>query len=394
MLKNIAETKDLMERCYGCRACEQICKNNAIQIILNKEGFLYPQIDINNCIECRLCINVCPVLEHPKQENDKPLKVFAAWSKDHKRREFATSGGMFFEIAQKTIQKGGVVFGAAYDRNWNLEHSKAETLEGCVKFCGSKYAQSNTKLTYSEVKQYLEDGRFVYYTGTPCQIAGLKNFLKSDHPYLITSDIVCHGTPSNLLFKKEILWRETQKGKRIESLSYRNKDRFGWGYDCKIIWYNGKIEYEDSCNSPFFNGFWENKTLRKSCYACQFASIPRMGDITLADFWGVKKHVKRIRHTGKGVSMILVNSKKGEQLLQTLDNVEFHNSDLHTALSVQAHLSRPVKQPASRNRIYDEAYTEEYGHFARYNIVSSRIAELKRHLRNFIKRIILWKYWK
>jgi len=382
------------ELCTGCRACEQACEFNAIVMELDREGFLYPVHHEQNCIECGLCEQACPMIEVLPHEHKQPLKVFASWIKNPNLRMQATSGGMFMAIASKVIEQNGVIFGAAYDEEFNLFHSKAETLSKCLTFTGSKYAQSDPRNTFSEVRQLLKAGRRVYYTGTPCQIAGLRKFLRKDYENLLTSDIICHGTPSNLLFKQEIEWKEKQRDKKIVALSYRCKDRFGWGYDCKVEWDDGEIEYQDAWESPYFAGFWKNTTLRPSCYSCKFASIKRQGDITLGDFWGVKKHVKEIKLTGKGVSMLLVNSQKGLDVLDSINNIDRIESDVKTALKIQAHLSRPVNRPESREGIYIHAYESDFEVFAKTKLLYGRKAKMKRQIRNLVKLTVLWKHWK
>lgn len=382
------------EFCFGCTACQQICEHDAIEMRLDQEGFLYPVLNEQNCTECGLCVSSCPMVEVRPQDQETPLRVLAAWTEDNEQRKQATSGGIFMAIATEIIQRGGVVFGAAYDEEWNLCHSKAQTLEECLKFRGSKYAQSDPRNTFSEVRKLLKSGILVYYTGTPCQIGGLRRFLHKDYLNLITSDIICHGTPSNKLFKREIKWSELQKGRKIVSFSYRNKVRFGWGYDCKMEWNDGKTEYHDAWDSPYFEGFWKNTILRPSCYRCKFASIERQGDITLGDFWGVKKHVKKIKRTGLGVSMLIVNSQKGSDILASLKHVSYFESDIKTALRTQAHLSRPVSRPESRDGIYDQAYEDDFTSFARSKLLSGKKAKVKRQIRNWLKLAILWKYWK
>jgi len=383
-----------LDSCFGCTACEQICGYDSIEMRLDQEGFLYPVLNEQSCIECGLCVRACPMVEVLPQEQDEPLRVLAAWIEDPKKREQATSGGIFLAIATEVIQRGGVVFGVAYDEEWNLFHSMAETQEACLKFTGSKYAQSDPRNTFSEVRKLLKSGTLVYYTGTPCQIAGLRRFLHKGYQNLITSDNICHGTPSNVFFKREISWREKQKGDEIKSLSYRNKDRFGWGMDAKIEWLKSGAKYEDAWESPYFAGFWKNNTLRPSCYRCKFASIERQGDITLADFWGVKKYVKEIKRTGKGVSLLLVNSQKGLDLLAALKNVAYFESDINTALKTQAHLSRPVNRPKSREGIYDHAYEGDFASFAKTKLLYGRKAKVQRQVRNLVKQVLLWKHWK
>ncbi|VFQ46556.1 Coenzyme F420 hydrogenase/dehydrogenase, beta subunit C-terminal domain [Desulfoluna butyratoxydans] len=383
------------DSCYGCRACEQICESDAITMMLDHEGFLYPVFNESMCIQCGLCDRVCPNLITPtKRHKTYPLKVLAAWAKEKKDRSEATSGGLFLAIATEVISRGGVVFGVAYDKSWNLYHSMARTIEDCLKFRGSKYAQSDTRNTFKEAQKFLESGIFVYYTGTPCQIAGLRSFLRKDYSNLLTSDIICHGTPSNKLFMREIMWKEEHEPRSIDTTSYRSKDRFGWGYDWKITWNDGKTQYFDTGKSPYFVGFWNNSTLRPACYSCKFASINRQGDITLGDFWGVKKHVKKIRRTGSGVSMLLVNSQRGLDVISELKRIEVRISNIQTALKTQAHLSKPVSRPEARDGVYDRAYEDDYDSFSKVNLSFGSKAMVKRQIRNWIKLAVLWKYLK
>jgi len=333
----------------------------------NKKGFLYPIVDNAKCNNCKICEKVCPIENYNKIKNE-PLKIFAAWNKNDSERILSTSGGVFFAIAKEVIRKNGIVFGVSFDNNWLCHHKTAENLEQLKEFQGSKYTQSDTRQTYKQAKNYLNDGKLVYYTGTPCQIAGLTLFLGKKYQNLLTSDLICHGVPSSLEFKKEILYFEKKYKQKIKNLYYRSKYRFGWGCDISIEFTNGKCLYKNSLSSPYFKRFWYNQNLRECCYNCPFRTVNRIGDITLADFWGIKKIFPKIK-TAKGISRLLVNTDKGLNFLKNLTDLE----SLEVTLEKANHglMNKTIK---IRN-------------IPRFSIE-------KEAIKNFIKTVTFWKWRK
>lgn len=280
----------------------------------DEEGFFYPVIDKSVCVECGLCEKVCP-FDNPRYEHTEP-QAYATYVKDENQRMQSTSGGIFYAIAKWIVEQGGIVYGAAFDECFKLRHIGVDTVEGLQQLRGSKYLQSDLQQTFSEIRQYLKDGRWVYFVGVGCQVAGLKSFLRKEYDTLVTSDLVCHGTPSQQMFDWHLDYlRQKEKG---EIISYSFRDCRGWG-GCETYEYISQTRGKGICRlysyelSPYLYSFMYAFNYRYSCYNCKFAKVPRQGDITLADYWGVRKFFPRM-DTSKGVSLVLVNSEKGREV--------------------------------------------------------------------------------
>lgn len=303
--------------CFGCRACEKSCNKKAISMREDKEGFLRPFISHSQCNNCGLYLKVCPAINGDTiKHNDG--KIYAAQVKDKDLLFKSSSGGIFSAIANYTFENKGVVFGPTFDDKMNLAHIAIESTEELVKLRGSKYIQSDTADSYEKVKNYLINNRLVYFTGTPCQIAGLRMFLKKDYKNLITSDLICHGTPSQKIFKRFVKQMEQEKQCKIVNYFFRDK-RKGWGCNsyAKFIrfgLFKGEIKYDINMEA-YFNAFIKGHINRIDCYQCKFCTPQRVGDITLADYWSIDNvHPDFPEDIKKGISLISVNSEKGEKV--------------------------------------------------------------------------------
>lgn len=300
------------EDCCGCSACAQICPRSCISMIPDNEGFLYPHVDSSICVNCGLCEKVCNI-QHPRDER-KPLNVLAAINNDEDVRMKSSSGGIFHLLAESVIRKGGVVFGARFDKNWHVVFDYAETLAEVEPFMGSKYVQAQIGSAYKTAKRFLEEGRSVLFSGTPCQIAGLHQYLRKDYPNLLSVDFVCHGVPSPKVWDKYLngIHHELQN---IGGIEFRNKGR-GWTN------FSFKVSTEpNTCSlfipfnkSHYMKAFLSDIILRPSCYECR-SKVGRSGsDITLADFWGISSIFPEM-NDDKGTSMVFINTEKGKAAL-------------------------------------------------------------------------------
>ena len=299
------------ELCNGCGTCTLRCPKSAIEMVEDGEGFLYPHINKEKCINCGLCEKVCSNFNKSEQES----VAYIAINNNDKELKNASSGGMFYILAKYVIENKGVVFGVTYDEDLNVIHKYAETLEDCKQFCGSKYVRSDLKNTYKEAEKFLKDGRVVLYTGTACQISGLKSYLGKEYDNLILCDILCHANPSPKVFKlyKENL--EKKYSKKVKDIRFRSKEN-GWRNQTPIIVFKDGNKIEEN---TFFNAFLKEMINRTSCYSCIFASKLRITDFTIADFWGIGK-IKPDLDSTKGVSLLTVNSEKGKSLLNIFKN--------------------------------------------------------------------------
>lgn len=381
------------DSCTACSACQSICHKHAITMITDDEGFQYPYINEDSCVECGLCIKTCPANKELDVTSSYPQQPYLAWINDDEVRLDSSSGGIFTALARYVISQGGVVCGAAYDDDMTVRHRIVDNENDLIHLRGSKYVQSITEGIFSDIKVYLNKGVMVYFVGTPCQVAGLKSFLKKKYDNLLTSDLICHGVPSGNLFKEQIKYFERKVGKKIVDVKFRAKKRFGQGYDIQIITNTGANKFFCAELVPYFNGFWKNITLRESCYKCQYASLHREGDITLADFWLVKKCFPDVR-TSKGTSLVFVNSIIGENIFMKLANsgdVYIREATIEQALLGQGQLKSPVPRPIERDGYKRYLDFEKYCNGLLKNSIGYKI---KMHLRNAIKELILFKYWK
>lgn len=330
---NITDKKD----CIGCYACANVCPKNCIDMISDNEGFKYPHIDKDRCIECSLCEKVCPII-HPKIVNNNPFAI-ACYNKDENIRKASSSGGIFSLLAEEVIKNNGVVFGARFDDNFNVIHDYTNSIEGLSKLRGSKYVQSKIGNTYKQVREFLKEGKEVLFSGTPCQIGGLKRFLQTDYANLICLDLVCHGVPS------EKAWDKYKKlisgGKKIEHINFRNK-KYGWkSYSVSFKFRDGSEILSKGSEDKYIRGFIGDIYLRPSCHDCKFKTLNRESDITLADFWGADK-LSNDMYNHLGTSLIFINSEKGEKIFKNIsENIVMKEVDINEVVKYNLSAIKP-----------------------------------------------------
>jgi len=306
------------EKCTGCAVCSNICPNNCIDMVSDSEGFLYPSIDLNNCINCRICEKTCPVINETKIENNPRPSVYAAWSLDEDIRFNSTSGGIFSELAKKIISDGGYVAGAKYNDRYLVEHCLINDNYGIFLLRQSKYVQSSLGNIYIKVKEILNKNKTVMFVGTPCQCAGLVSFLGKEYDNLLICDFICRGVNSPKAYTKYLESMENEYSSPIKKVWFKNKIN-GWNKFCtKIEFENGEEYYADRYTDLFMLGFLKyNLYMRTSCSNCSFKGFPRNSDITLADFWGVRLR-DETQDTDKGTSLVLINSPKGNNYFESI----------------------------------------------------------------------------
>lgn len=325
------------ECCTGCEACAQICPVDAINFESDNEGFLYPIVDHRKCTECGACERVCPVVN--KNETREPIRIYAAKNRNEQIREASSSGGIFTLLAEAIIRDGGVVFGAKFNEQWEVVHDYTETIDGIAAFRGSKYVQSRIADNFKRAKEFLDAGRRVLFSGTPCQIAGLKLFLGRNYDNLLAMDFVCHSVPSPAVWRAYLKECVTDI-RNIQIINFRDKSK-GWR-----IW-NLRIndKYKNRRKDPYTKGYLSNLYLRPSCLACPAKPQRSGSDITLADFWGVEKFLPE-SDDNRGMSLIAINSDRGDKIYKNIgaDSIEMTSSayDKNTCYynSVTAHENR------------------------------------------------------
>lgn len=336
----------------------------------DSEGFSYPQVDKLLCTNCHLCEKVCPYLNVYK--NQPPFVVYAAKNRDEESRLRGSSGGIFSLLAEVVIKKGGVVFGACFDENWEVEHGYSETVKGLVPFCGSKYMQSRIGDSYKKIQAFLKQGREVLFVGSPCQVAGLKHYLCQKYDNLLTVDFACHGVPSpkvwRIYLNQITTYRGDRKeqfsphcislGKKISKIDFRSKST-GWK-KYSFVFALSEEEAKEKKNTVLFSSvftensymqaFLSNLILRPSCYNCLYKNGVSHSDITLADFWGVGSVFPDF-DDDKGVSVVIISSKKGEEYNDKL-NVDSRLIKLEDAKVSNNGFKEQIIIPKNRNLFF------------------------------------------
>ncbi|MCD7835254.1 MAG: Coenzyme F420 hydrogenase/dehydrogenase, beta subunit C-terminal domain [Lachnospiraceae bacterium] len=312
---------DIKEKknCCGCGGCMNVCPKHCITMKADNEGFLYPEIDKDACVNCGLCEKVCPVV-NCKPDIPFEQTAYLVQNKDEVVRRESTSGGAFTTISEYVIKQGGVIFGAAYDDKFRVHHMYVEEKTELWRFRNSKYVQSDTEVTFSEVEKFLKEGRMVCYSGTPCQIEGLKRYLRRKYENLITVDIVCHAVPSPLVWNKYVEMQQEQFGTGISNIIFRDK-HYGYKYSTMTIKdKDGKEVYTYGIDTdPMLRAFFSNICDRPSCYDCKFKKRYRVSDFTLWDCYEVDKFDKNL-DDDKGTTRVLVHSEKGREMLKKIES--------------------------------------------------------------------------
>lgn len=339
------------KKCSGCFACEEVCPIKCIEMLENEDGFLYPKIDKTKCINCKKCEKICPTLNVTQKENEEAIQAFAAINTLEDIRLQSSSGGLFYLFAGKILKDGGVVFGAAFDNNFEVAHTFVEDLNKLSIFQGSKYVQSKVGNAYTQVKKFLQDGRTVLFTGTPCQIGGLLAFLERPYDNLITQDIICHGVPSPKVWRQYIRHRKSKaNGSDIEKISFREKSG-GWKKFSVVFSFYNDTEYRCVLHKdPWMQIFLKNLCLRPSCYDCAFKTKKRQADITLADFWGIQNILPEM-DDDKGTSLLILHTKKAKRLFEEInERVRYAEVSLEQALKYNSSMISSVKMPKQRKK--------------------------------------------
>jgi len=411
----LIEIKDKHD-CCGCSACVQVCPKQCISFEEDECGFRYPLVDKQTCVECHRCEKVCPVLN--QYEERSPKATYASYIKDEEIRLNSSSGGLFSALAHYVItNKKGIVFGAAFDDNYEVHHIYVETIEELAKLRTSKYVQSRIENTYKEVKTFLSEGRFVLFTGTSCQIAGLKRFLGKEYDNLLTVDVICHGAPSPKVWRDYlemlVLRPKGVDGKNTVSsfsrafphgmgINFRDK-RNGWkkiGFTARLSPVvkgdknsahspkDQEIIYEPLGENLFMRYFLSDMGLRPSCYKCAAKKGRSNSDITLGDFWGIE-NIRPDIDDDRGISAILVNTEKGQEVFAEIDVSRY---EVNYADILRGNPSLETSKPENKYvMLFWSLYPQK-----KLNAISivlrrmrpSFFFRLKRKIKHIIKRII------
>ena len=375
------------EDCCGCTACQNVCPNKAISMQPDGKGFLYPNIDPALCINCGLCRRVCPMERKPLEEEPfAPNPIFIAVKhKSDAVRMQSSSGGMFTAVSDWILGQSGAVYGAAFDDEFRVCHRRAVTEVDRNAFRGSKYVQSDLGLTYNQVKSDISSGLTVLFTGTPCQIAGLRLFLASNRcnlSSLYLCDLICHGVPSPKLWEDYRLLLSKQYRSDFLSYTFRDKKQ-GWrDYNVEAIFKNEIVVSSDTNSLIYIKLFAKDIDLRPCCYHCPFANLHRPSDLTIGDFWGIEKTIPDFEDD-KGVSLALINTIKGHQMFQKIKR-ELDIREIEPEQGLQWNL----KKPSSPSSLTEAFWLDYQKHGFQYVIKKYAEGGFKGEVKNIIKSIL------
>lgn len=363
-IKNYFESEDKFT-CYGCSACKDICPVQAIEMVEDEEGFVFPKINMEKCIECNLCRKKCIYSSKP---NDKHLgKVYFSYHKEENVRENSTSGGMFAAFSDFVLNQGGYVIGVKYNDKFQVVYDIADTYEECLKFRFSKYVEPRHNDIYNKTKKALETGKPVLFTGSPCKVAGLRNFLSKDYDNLYLVEIICECSSSPMAFEKYIESKERMKKCKVTSIKFRSKNK-GWAKrSTELTFEDSSYECTQGRFNVYYHCFVSAHLAKRSCYNCQFCGDAGIADITIGDFWNCEATL-RIKSDDKGYSAIKINSSKGEELLNK-SSTNLHLREVEYKDVYNNNHMWPVNYNETRAKILNELQEEDdaIAVFKRYN---------------------------
>lgn len=337
-MEKIVDRKD----CCGCGACYNTCSQNAISMIADLSGFLYPEINSQTCIDCGACVRSCPILYRDKNTFSlEQQKIYACHNNDVEEWVSSSSGGIFILLADYVKKRGGYIVGASYNSNMKVHHEVSDDEYIIKRFKGSKYVQSEIGKVYSQIKHFLRQDKYVLFTGTPCQVEGLKCYLHKDYEKLITCDIICSDVPSPRAFRDYISFIEKKYSKRVVNINMKDKTA-GWPYAKTRVYFEDGNNIFDTLDADLWINLWATELInRPSCENCRFTNYNRPGDVTIGDCWPVFHNKNAFSHPN-GISQIMINSEKGQRVFDEL-KTQMKILPLTKEYAWQSKLEYPIK---------------------------------------------------
>ncbi len=373
-------TFDKRNMCCGCSACTQSCPKQCIDMNEDSQGFWYPSVNKESCINCGQCEKVCPMQN--RNEAVGPMLVCAAINSSEEIRLQSSSGGIFTMLAEKILSERGVVFGARFNEQWEVVHDFTESINGLAEFRGSKYSQSIMGTAYKKVRDFLNVGRKVLFSGTGCQIAGLKLFLHREYENLLTVEIACHGVPSPKVWLEYV--KKVSGGKRLSNIVFRDK-RNGWnGYGLSFIGADGKeLLFEHASTNDYMQCFLNDLCMRPSCSNCPAKAGASGADLLIGDFWGIESMHPEI-YDNNGCSLVIAHTEKGKQVFETL-GCKYLETSYEEAYRYN---------PCIISRSHESRYAPILWHYFHKNGIKAVPMTLKLLRSGRIKRILTLTYYK
>lgn len=374
------------KNCSGCHACYSVCPKSCISMNEDNEGYRYPVIDKTACIECGLCEKKCPILNNDKKTKNEFIGAYACYSKNDGIRKQSSSGGIFTLLADYVLSNNGVVFGARYDENFNVVHDYVEDKNEIYKFRGAKYLQSIIGENFKIAKKFLEEKRLVLFSGTPCQIDGLIDFLGKKYSNLICADIICHGVPSKKIWN--IYKNSISNDKSVTSVNFRDKNQSWEEYNLKIKYSDGSEFNQSAKNNLYMQGFVNDFYLRPSCYDCKSKGINRRSDITLGDFWGIDNIIPELNDQ-KGTSVVIIQSSKGKEVFEKItDKIKVCEVDIQEVVKYNKSIVESSIKSDKRDRFFYYINKFKFDQAIELSMTSSKISNFKKCIKFKISNIL------
>lgn len=384
---------DVNHYCYGCTACKHKCPTQAISMEYNEEGFLVPKIDKKKCVNCSLCEKVCPYLNRKSVEMQEDYECFAMYTTDEQKRMLSTSGGIFYILAEKFIEQKGYVCGCIWDEHMEATHIVTNKISDIQKMRGSKYVQSDLKDCFIKVEELLKENNKILFSGTPCQIAGVKNYI-GENDNLYTCGLICEGVPSPMVLKRNVEELEKKYKKKVVNYNFREKCSDGWKnpYTACDFEDGSLLRRIPDLEDYYTIGFYQCLFLRNSCYQCQYKIDSKVADIIIGDFWGCAEKVIQ-ESKNMGVSAVIVSSKKGKEMLDTIyENSIIYETDLEKIAKENFPLCQSVEKNENRDQFFRDLKRTTFSKAVFKNIKNNKIKFIikqvlnKLHLLNLVWR--------